>query len=549
MDFQALGDLGIVALAVAALGLPIQLALGLALAGGRRVPVSVALLMPLLVLSLGLASIIQTYHTLQSGLVDPADPAWAPWYLLYDRAAAVAAAPICGMLTFALCVPAMVGACTAGLRAEKRGVVGPILAATGGLIGGVGVVVAGSMMGRASLAMPGLLLALLALLAGGSLASVRPRYLCVAGIGVGGFLTAAMGLSVAALGALELELTDTLSDLSTAWMLVDGVVAHERLVRNVAVALLVGPLVALALQLPGLGMIRSRDAGARQGMDITLSGAVIGGGLLALGWCLVKRSMLGRLGGAHAAWVLAASPGYDVPRIDALPARVLVIAEPRATWVEMADGGGARRRFDDRALNELGRDLGKGDGVVLPRDAHLEDLYALLMDAPAGNITLVGCAPVPPATRDLLRSEPLLTVGRCGGFPLRLRVVGGLPNPRELILVPDGFIQDGLDVIDLADLKDVEGRDVILRAQVDSTLPDLLALLERLHSAAAVYLGWGVTLEGDALAIGVEPGLRVVERVPTAPPPPDPAAAPAPAAAPTPPADDPMSVLAAPAAN
>jgi len=224
--------------------------------------------------------------------------------------------------------------------------------------------------------------------------------------------------------------------------------------------------------------------------------------------------MLGRLGGAHAAWVLAASPGYDVPRLDVLPPRVLVVGEVQSTWLELADGGGVRRRIDTRALDEVGRELGKGDGIVLPRTATLEDLYLLLADAPAGNILLVGCAPVPEGAAVLFRSDPLLTVGRCGGFPIKLRVVGGLPDPREIILVPGPYVQDGHDVIDLAELQDIDGRDVILRAQVDSTVPDLLAILGRLQGAASVYLGWGVTIEGDALAIGVEPGLRVVERVP-----------------------------------
>ena len=529
MDLQALGDLGIVALAVAVLGLPIQVALGLALAAGRKVPVAIALLMPLLVLMLGLASIVRTYHALLAGLVEPSDPAWAPWYLLYDRAAAVSAAPLSGMLTFALCVPAMVGAAAAGLRAEKRGVVGPLLAGGGGLAAGVGLVLAGALIGRPSLAMPGLLLALLALLSAGSLAAVRPRFLCVAGIGVGGFVTAAMGLAVAALGGLELELTDILSDLTAAWQLVDRVAQHERLVRSVALALAVLPLAAVAALLPGLGLVRSRDAGARQGLDIATSGALLGGGLLAIAWCLVKRSMLGRLGGAHAAWVLAAGNGYDVPRIDAIPARVLDVGAGESTWIEMADGGGARHHTDDRALNEVGRELGKGDGVMLPLNGTLEDLYLLLMEAPAGHVSLVGCAQVPSGADELLRSDPLLTVGRCGSFPLRLRVVGGLPDPRELILVPGPYAQDGLDVIELSELQDIAGRDVVLRAQADCTTRDLLAMLAALQPAASVYLGWGVTVEGDALAIGVEPGLRVVERLPVP--------APAVPAAATPPSD------------
>jgi hypothetical protein len=544
MDLGSLGDLGIVALALAALGLPVQLAIGLAVGGGRRVPVAVALFMPLLVLMLGLGSIVGDYSRLQLSLVDPADPTWVPWYLLYDRAAATAAAPMSGMLGFALCVPAMVGAAARGLRAEHRGVVGPLGAASGGLVSGVGLVLGGSLMGRPSLALPGLLLSLLALLTAGALAAVRPRHLSVAGIGVAGFIVATTGLGVAALGGLELELTDTLSDLNGAWQQVDAIAAHERLVRNVGLALLVAVLGAVATQLPGLGFIRSRDAGASQGLDIAASGALLGGALLSVTWCAVKRSMLGRLGGAHAAWVLAAGPGYDVPRIDALPPRVLVAGNETSTWIEMADGGGARRRTDSRALDEVGRELGKGDGVVLPRGATAEDLYLLLADAPAGHVSLVGCAPVPPGAAELLRTDPLLTVGRCGSFPLRLRVTGGLPDPRELILVPGPYVQDGLDVIDLAELRDTDGRDIVLRVQVDSTVPDLLAMLTKLRGAATVYLGWGVTVEGDALAIGVEPGLRVVERVPVPPVPAEvPGVAPS---APSAPPSDPASVLAAP---
>jgi hypothetical protein len=123
-------------------------------------------------------------------------------------------------------------------------------------------------------------------------------------------------------------------------------------------------------------------------------------------------------------------------------------------------------------------------------------------------------------------------------------VTGGLPDPRELILVPGPYVQDGLDVIDLAELRDTDGRDIVLRVQVDSTVPDLLAMLTKLRGAATVYLGWGVTVEGDALAIGVEPGLRVVERVPVPPVPAEvPGVAPS---APSAPPSDPASVLAAP---
>ena len=128
----------------------------------------------------------------------------------------------------------------------------------------------------------------------------------------------------------------------------------------------------------------------------------------------------------------------------------------------------------------------------------------------------MGCAPVSPAAAAQIKLEPLLALGRCGSFPLKLRVASAMPNPRELILVPGKFVQDGLDVIKLTELQGIAGRDVILRIQTDSTLADILAALEVLSPAATVYLGWGVTTEGDDLAIGVEPGLRVVEGVPAA---------------------------------
>lgn len=553
MDWSALGTWGLAALGIAALGLPVQTALGFALGLGRRVPVSAAIVMPVAVLLFGCFGVSARYGELQAGLWDTSDPAWAPWYLLYDRAEAAAPAPLAGALAALLAVPALVGAAVAALRHDRRGNLGPLLAGSGGLATGLGLVLASMWIGRPSLAMPGLLVAGLSLLAAGSLAALRPRYLSVPGVGVAAFFVATIGLVTTSLGGLETEVTELFSDLNQAWTSVDAYAAHEAMATRVTYALLGLPVFAFATMLPGLGALRARDGGPRQGLDVAATGALLGASLLAVAWLLVRRSLLGRLGGAHAAWVLAAAPGYDVPRIDVLPPRVLILGEPASQWVEFTDGGGVRRTSVVGTWNEVGHELARGDGVVFPAAAHAEDLYLLLVDAPAGDVSLVGCAAPPAGFSARILRDPMLAIGRCGSFPLRLRVAGGMPDPRELILVPGPHVQDGLDVIDLADLRDIDGRDVVLRMQVDCSWTDVLAGLEAVRSASHVYLGWGVTVEGDDLAIGVEPGLRVVEKLPAPSPPAEPPSGeaavgvgPAPAAAPAPAADDPAAVLAAP---
>ena len=513
MDWSALGDWGLAALGIAVLGLPVQTALGFALAVGRRVPVAAAIVMPVAVLAFGLFGVGSRYGELQRSLWELPDPAWAPWFLLYDRAEAAAALPMVGALAVLLAVPALMGAAVAAMRHERRGNIGPIFAAGGGLVAGIGMVIGGVVVGRPGLALPGLLVALLSLLAAGSLAALRPRYLSVAGVGVGAFVVAVLGLVLTSLGGLETEVTELLSDLNLAWTQVDRVAGHEAMSRRVAMVVFVLPLLAFASMLPGLGVIRARDAGPRQGLDVAASGAMLGGVVLAIVWVLIRRSLLGRLGGAHAAWVLVAGPGYDVPREDVLPPRVLVLGESVSQWVELTDGGGVKRTAAAGTWNEVGHGLAGGDGVIFPASAGAEAIYLLLVDAPASSVSLVGCAPISPAIGEQILVEPLLAVGRCGAYPLKLRVAAGMPDPRELILVPGPHVQDGLDVIDLNELVDIAGRDVVLRLQVDCSWKDVLAGLAAVSSASAVYLGWGVTVEGDDLAIGVEPGLRVVERM------------------------------------
>lgn len=515
MSFGELGDLGVVAVALAAVGLPIQLALGLSLGMGRRVPVAAALFIPVAVLIFGLSAVISSYGAVAKSLSDPSDPAWVTWYALYDRGSAAAPAQVAAWLSLGLLAPAAFGAGIAGLRHEKRGTIGPLVAAGGGLLAGMAVLGIGFGLQRVQAAtLSGLVLPLLAIGAAGSLAAVRPRDLSIAGVGVGSLVVACLALAVEAAAACELAVPNLLPDLNDPWS-APRILANNTIVsRQWLTFVVVIPWFAVACTLPGLGFVRSRRTDATAGLDIAASGALVLAAFLALGWAVMRQQTLGRLVGAHAVWVLAEAPGYDVPRIDVLPPRVLAITPSTRRWVELREGGGASRLDAVGELDEVGRALGRGDGVMLDSSLSAEDIYVLLVDSPAGAISIVGCEPVSAEHRAVLSVEPILAVGRCGAFPIRLRVSGLLPEPRELIVLKDRFVQDGLDVIPMNELTDLAGRDVVLRMQADAMVPDLLAMLTLLKSASAVYLGWGVTLEGDDIPVGVEPGLRVISELP-----------------------------------
>jgi hypothetical protein len=215
--------------------------------------------------------------------------------------------------------------------------------------------------------------------------------------------------------------------------------------------------------------------------------------------------------------VLAEAPRFDVPRVDVLPPRVLAVGDKGSRWIELRDGGGVSRLDAVGSFDQIGHALRRGDGLLLPPETTAEDLYLLLAEAPAGQVALVGCEAVSPEHRAAITRDPLLAVGRCGSFPFKLYVSSPMPDPRELILLKDRMVQDAFDVIPIAELKDVAGRDIVLRMQVDATVADLVVMLGALRSAAGVWIGWGVTLDGDDIAVGVEPGLRVVEKTQDAP--------------------------------
>ena len=516
MSLGELGDFGVVAVALAAVGLPLQLALGLAVAMGRRVPVSAALFVPVSVLVFGLAGVVSGYQGVAKGFIDPADPAWAPWYALYDRGTAAAPGLVAARLAIALLVPASLGAAVAGLRHERKGTIGPLVAGAGGMLAGLALLGVGFGLDRLqSAALSGLTIPLLAVGVAGSLCALRPRDLAIAGMAVGSLVVGCIAIFVEAAALSDLVVPELLPDLNAGWSAPRQLAAYAIVSRQWLTFAAILPWIAVAAALPGLGFLRSRRTTATAGLDIAASGALILAVVVALGWVAMHRATVGRMAGAHAAWVLSEAPMFDVPRIDVLPPRVLVVSPSIRRWVELRDGGGVGRLDAVGDLDEVGKALRRGDGLVLSTTLTAEDVYVLLVDSPAGSISIVGCEPVSAAHYAILSVEPILAVGRCGSFPIKLLVSGLLPDPREVILLKDRFVQDVMDVIPLTELTNVTGRDIILRMQADAAVPDLVAALTILKSAASVYLGWGVTLEGNDIPVGVQPGLRVVSEMPS----------------------------------
>ncbi len=514
MDWSALGDWGLAAMGIAAIGLPVQLAVGVALTMRRKGPVSLAILVPVAVMVLGLLGTVAEYARIGRMLVDPSDPAWVPYYVMVDRGMAAGPAAASAMIATGLCLPGVIGAAVGALRGEHRGTIGPAIVALTGLGGGLLIAGLAVYRGLPWLMLPGFALALLGTCAGGSLAAVRSRDLSGAGVGVASLAVGVLALVIWGAARLDLAVPDLVPDLANPWAAIPRLADHESMSRQTWLVLGFVGAVSLASTLPGLGALRVRSTGVGAGLDIAMTGAILLGGAVAMAWALVRRVALGKLAGAHAAWVLAAAPPYDVPRVDVLPPRVLVPSENGSRWIELREAGGVGLYDAVGSFDEVGASLRRGDGLILPPKMPAEELYLLLVDSRAGAVSLVGCAPVSTAHRAVLTTEPLYAVGRCGAFPLRLRVPGAMPDPIELIVLKDRLVQYNYDVIELAELPDLAGRDVVVRLQADATIADLVATLGRAERATAVYLGWGVTLEGDDIPVGVEPGLRVVERLP-----------------------------------
>lgn len=529
MFLNAAGDWVLALLLLLGLGLPVQVAVGGLLALGRPIVTGAALLVPLVLLILGYCGTIAGMDTAIAALRQASDPGWAPWFALDDRARAMLPAAIGGAGGALLALPVVLGAAWANLQAgaaetdmaggtawarlARRGLPGLGLAAVAVIAGGEAMAgVLGPSSGgqdASSLLLPALGGVPFALAATVAMLPSRNRGLEGAILGFGSLGIASLGLATAAAALPALTAAQALGDYAAPFAAVGDVAARTRNAWFVNRVAALSALGFVGSFLPALFGRDWRRAGARSGTDLLVCASLAALALLAGVWAGARERVLSHHAGAHGAAVLVASAGYEVPHKVPIPARVLIGPVDMPRWLVQREQGGVETHHFAGGLEAVGPSLLRDDGLMLPPSLPLEDFYLALFRSDAGRIAIVGCSR---ANRSLLadiRHDPLLATGRCAAFPLDLRVTSALDAPRVLIALADRFIDDGGDVLPVDELEDIAGRDVILRGQVDATMADLVAVLRVLAPAASVYLGWGVTLDGDNLPIGVDPGLRI----------------------------------------
>lgn len=507
MLWSAIGDEGWTALGIAALALPIQVAIASMLAMGRRVPAAASLLMPTLVLTFGLVGVVRGFDDAIRALRHMPDPAYAPWFAIVDRARAAAPiVPAAWAATALLVIPA-VGASLGGLREPKRGFVGPLLAASAAMFACLGLVGAG-MLTAPSLAVPGLVIGALGLSASGAAAATRPMRGTTAATGISALAMGAVAMALAGAGGRELSIAALFPDLDAPFDAFPALGATLDEARRVDILLVATLSFAVLGALPGMLFVRPRVLDAASGLDLVGVSVAFVTPLLGTAWALARRHALTRLAGVYAVAVLDAGPGYDVPRVEVVPPRVFV-ASTAPVWLALRDGGGVEKSPLTGDINGVSESIRRGDALALPPTMEMLDAYLLLAGADVGAISLVGCGKTPASEREKIASDPLRAVGLCGAIPVRLRVVENLTTRRTLIALKDREFDDGGDIVALADLANVDGNDVVLRAQADATVADLVAALRALRKAHRVYLGWGVDLDGSDIAVGVNPDLWV----------------------------------------
>jgi hypothetical protein len=516
------GSWGMPFLLLLLFGLPIQAAVGGLVGLGRRIPAFAALFLPLLALIMGYVGMITGMNTAIAGLAQAPDPAWVPWFALDDRARAALPAALGGGSAALLALPAALGAAWVNVRAGAATAAAPTLGARARHWGLAGVGLAGTAVvagieaglalfgdGAAVLWLPVLGALPFAAAAAVTALPVKRRDLAPLVIGYGALGIASLGLATAAAGFAYAAVPTALGDFSAPFAAVEDVLARTHAFGFVARAAAAAAVGFVAVLLPALLVRDWRRVDARAGTDTLVCAALALLALVAGVWGGARARVLSHYAGGHGVAVLDAAPGYTVPARAPLPARVLVGPALTPRWLLLRDRGGVESLAIVGGLDIVGPALLRGDGLMLPPELPLEDFYLALFESDAGRISVVGCPAVAPALRAELRQDPLLATGRCAAFPLDLRVTTALDGPRVLIALADGFVDDGGDVVPLAELRDVAGRDVVLRGQLDATVKDLVGVLGALGEANNVYLGWGVTVEGANLPIGVDPGLRL----------------------------------------
>lgn len=222
-------------------------------------------------------------------------------------------------------------------------------------------------------------------------------------------------------------------------------------------------------------------------------------------WLAFRQVQLGRLTGMYeltVAQTAADQAGISrLPRTEGLPGKILVASTLLPRWLERSPEGLVATRLEGELL-DVGPQIRRGDGILLPPSLNIEDFYLLLAGSDAGSIGLVACAAVEPELLRQVARDPLLATGWCGARPLRLRRGLDQGPMRSLILLKDGQVDEDADIRSLQDLR-LDERPVLVRLQLDAKLSDFLNFLARVPAQANVYLGWGVQVDGTPLPVGV----------------------------------------------
>lgn len=523
MLLAAAGTWGQVVLGIAVLGTVVQVAVGALVGLGRRLPVSAALLVPMAALGVGIAGTLASFDDGIAAVRAASDPAWVPWFALDDRSRAFAPAGLGGLAAALLCLPPAIGAAWAGVRPQRRGDaprpgrrrwrgIRAAIGVAGGFLASAGLFAAGVLWNlQGPLAAPGVAFSVFATLCALAGSSAVQRRRDAAVVGLGALAVGCAGASAGAVGLAAIRVRDALGGYEDVFGAMGHVVVGVRATWRVVPAVVPALVATLLAALPVALWRQWRGAGPREAVD----GGVVALFLLvsagAMAWAGARYQVLTRIAGDHGAAVLREAFATDVPHARPVPARVLVADTERPKWLLLRDRGGAETVWFAEKLDGVGPAIRSEDGLLLPPALSALDVYLALAGSEAGEVSIVGCGPVSEAQAAEIGDDPLLAAGRCGAFPLKLRVTGDLPDPRVLIVLRDQHVDDDGEILPLAAVKDLDGRDVVLRAQADATAADLAAALGALAKARSVFLGYGVDMDGEDIPVGVDPELRIVQ--------------------------------------